>query len=247
MNIAELVGGALFDAEDPEEASRRLLKILLSDAKDAALMTGFDPDLVEALRSALPTDAGALSLACLQGAAWVNGYRSNQQSDSWEPVITSPANIQMPSGITRSTAETLVGAITAAEHQVRLAVPFIDERGIGYIAEALAAASKRGVGVQVILSTRSGWTDGAVRRLETTFASEGEASLLNIKFTKPDSSWPHLKVAVVDQRMAYVGSANLTGPGLAGRNLELGVFVRGQQAHVIDQVLDLIEFDGEGQ
>jgi phosphatidylserine/phosphatidylglycerophosphate/cardiolipin synthase-like enzyme len=46
---------------------------------------------------------------------------------------------------------------------------------------------------------------------------------------------------VVDGAVAYVGSANITAAGLAGRNLELGVVVYGPQVSVIDRILDLYQ------
>jgi phosphatidylserine/phosphatidylglycerophosphate/cardiolipin synthase-like enzyme len=49
----------------------------------------------------------------------------------------------------------------------------------------------------------------------------------------------HLKVLVTDGSSGYIGSANITGAALAGRNLELGVLVRGRQVGIIDRVLDL--------
>jgi phosphatidylserine/phosphatidylglycerophosphate/cardiolipin synthase-like enzyme len=46
---------------------------------------------------------------------------------------------------------------------------------------------------------------------------------------------------VVDGSAAYIGSANITAAGLAGRNLELGVLVRGSQVAVIDRILDFYQ------
>ena len=65
-------------------------------------------------------------------------------------------------------------------------------------------------------------------------------AILNVTDPLP---WPHLKVVTVDGRAAYIGSANITGPGLVGRNLELGVLVRGQQVEAIERTLDLIPVD----
>jgi phosphatidylserine/phosphatidylglycerophosphate/cardiolipin synthase-like enzyme len=45
---------------------------------------------------------------------------------------------------------------------------------------------------------------------------------------------------VADSVAAYVGSANITGPGLRQGNLEFGVLVRGPQVAVIEGVVDLI-------
>jgi phosphatidylserine/phosphatidylglycerophosphate/cardiolipin synthase-like enzyme len=46
---------------------------------------------------------------------------------------------------------------------------------------------------------------------------------------------------VVDASTAYIGSANITAAGLAGRNLELGVLVRGARVDLIDRILDLYQ------
>ncbi len=46
---------------------------------------------------------------------------------------------------------------------------------------------------------------------------------------------------VIDGVAAYVGSANVTAAGLAGRNLELGVLVRGSKVAVIEGLLDLYQ------
>ena len=56
-----------------------------------------------------------------------------------------------------------------------------------------------------------------------------------------DGPFSHLKVMVVDSSSAYVGSANLTAAGLGGRNLELGVVVRGRRVRVIETILDTYE------
>jgi phosphatidylserine/phosphatidylglycerophosphate/cardiolipin synthase-like enzyme len=56
-----------------------------------------------------------------------------------------------------------------------------------------------------------------------------------------DAPFAHLKVMVVDVSAAYIGSANITAAGLGGRNLELGVLVRGTQVTVIGSILDLYQ------
>ena len=42
-----------------------------------------------------------------------------------------------------------------------------------------------------------------------------------------------------DSVAAYIGSANVTGAGIAGHNLKLGVLVRGPTVAVVEQILDL--------
>jgi hypothetical protein len=46
-----------------------------------------------------------------------------------------------------------------------------------------------------------------------------------------------------DSTAAYIGSANITGAGIAGHNLELGVLVRGPAVAVVEEVLDLFRQD----
>src|SRR5262249_45304224 len=69
---------------------------------------------------------------------------------------------------------------------------------------------------------------------------EGDWTRVAILKLRDPFPWPHLKVVTVDGSAAYVGSANLTGPGLVGRNLELGVLVRGPQVRSIERTLDVI-------
>ena len=52
--------------------------------------------------------------------------------------------------------------------------------------------------------------------------------------------WPHLKVVAIDGTRAYIGSANMTGRALEGRNLELGVLVTGPRVAQIETVVDSV-------
>jgi phosphatidylserine/phosphatidylglycerophosphate/cardiolipin synthase-like enzyme len=61
-----------------------------------------------------------------------------------------------------------------------------------------------------------------------------------------DAPFSHLKVVVADDAAAYISSANLTDAALAGRNLELGVLVRGGQVAVINALLDLYRETSSG-
>jgi phosphatidylserine/phosphatidylglycerophosphate/cardiolipin synthase-like enzyme len=72
-------------------------------------------------------------------------------------------------------------------------------------------------------------------------AANGDPTRFRLVRTTTDAPFAHLKVMVVDASIAYVGSANITAAGLAGRNLELGVLVRGAQVAVIDRILDLYQ------
>jgi phosphatidylserine/phosphatidylglycerophosphate/cardiolipin synthase-like enzyme len=151
----------------------------------------------------------------------------------------------LPPGVRRGTAETLTGLINGARRKIRIAAPFVDDVGVGYLVGPLAAATARGVSIELIVSGASEWLDRALGALQDGMAREGDWSRVAVLKVTDPLPWPHLKVVTVDGVAAYVGSANITGPGLAGRNLELGVLVRGQQVSTIERTLDLIPVEGQ--
>lgn len=237
MDDAELVGGVLLDAPDPR-AVVTILTGLLTNASSDSRASKIAPELVAALRSHF---AGAtperIAQACAEGAAWAAGRASAPLTASWELVATVPS--PLPSGLRRTTAETLVHLVTNAQIRVRLASPFIDEVGLGYLTDAVVAATGRTVTVDIFLPTRSTHAATAIRYLVAAVGAEGNPQRLSLKPQPPDSPWAHLKVLTADGSRAYIGSANLTGPGLSGAsNFELGVMVRGNEVAAIDRLLD---------
>jgi phosphatidylserine/phosphatidylglycerophosphate/cardiolipin synthase-like enzyme len=247
MNVAELVGGALFDASDPINAGAALAELLQVPDPDGAKarLRGFDPAVVRSLRRRLPADRASIEQACAQGSAWVLGRRSAPPGESWEAVATVPHGLRaLPRGLRRTTGETLVGLTTDARERIRLSAPYVDEQGINFLSDALAAATVRGV--EVRLFDPIGWAPAraAMAALRDAVARTGDSSKLRLVRASFAAPFAHLKVVVVDGRAAYVGSANVTGAGLAGRNLELGVLVRGAQVLTIEALLDLYQAAG---
>ena len=241
LDEAELVGGALFDAIDPVAAGDFLASVLRSGTPDieSVRTVGIEPSLVTALRHHIPDDPRAIELACARGAAWVMGRRSATPTEHWELVASLPSDLQLPHGFRRTTAETLITMMAQARTVLRIAAPYIDEAGIIVVADAIASATSRGVTVEVIQPR--GWAPAvnAISRLREVVERIGIPSYLQFSNARRDAPWAHLKVVVVDERLAYIGSANITGSGLVGRNLELGVLVRGSQVILISRLLDL--------
>jgi phosphatidylserine/phosphatidylglycerophosphate/cardiolipin synthase-like enzyme len=128
---------------------------------------------------------------------------------------------------------------THAQATLRLAAPFIDRPGLAFVGEALAAATSRGVSLEILLPTRSTHADDALEELEATIRRDGAVENLRISRLRFDAPWAHLKVMTSDGAAAYIGSANVTGAGIAGHNLELGVLVRGPDVGVVEKILDL--------
>ncbi len=129
--------------------------------------------------------------------------------------------------------------VTQSTTSLRLAAPFIDLPGISHLADGLAAATARGVHLEILLPTRSTHAGGALHELRATIARDGNSANLSVAAIREDAPWAHLKALTSDSRAAYIGSANVTGAGLAGLNLELGILVRGPAVAVVERVLDL--------
>jgi phosphatidylserine/phosphatidylglycerophosphate/cardiolipin synthase-like enzyme len=241
MDHAELVGGVLVDAADPRAAARRLAELLVAPRLDrvAVSRAGLHPQLVEVLRARIGFDAGEVETACQEGAAWVLGRRSMVVAAPWDLVASLPSGTALPPGLRHTTGETLIKLVAEAHQTLRLASPFIDRSGLTFLGDALAAATARGVALEILHPTRSTHSDDALGELESTIRDSGTVTNLRTSRLRLDAPWAHLKVLTSDGTAAYIGSANVTGAGLAGRNLELGVLVRGPAVVIVEQILDL--------
>jgi hypothetical protein len=238
---AELVGGVLVDIGNLSEGARALSRLLLAQDLDRreASGAGFDPDLVEVLRSRFGLDADRVTSACDLGAAWVLGRRSVVAVEPWDIVASLPAGTPLPDGLRRTTGETMMQLVSQASSTLRLVAPFLDLRGVSFLSDALAAATARGVKLQVLLPTRSTHAGDALGELEVTIERDGNIACYSRATLRQDAPWAHLKVLSCDSSAAYIGSANVTGAGISGPNLELGVLVRGPAVAVVESVLDL--------
>lgn len=236
MDDAELVGGVLVDVADPRIAARDLAAILVGGAPSSAM---FNPVLVNVLRRRLGSDPHRIERACTLGAAWVMGRRSVTAVEPWELVASLPGGTPLPPGLRRTTGETLVQLAVGATRTLRLAAPFINQVAIAFLADSLAAATARGVSLEVLLPTRSTHAGSALGELERIIRSHGDIARLSVAALQDDAPWAHLKVLSADAIAAYIGSANVTGAGIGGRNLELGILVRGTAVATVEAVLDL--------
>jgi phosphatidylserine/phosphatidylglycerophosphate/cardiolipin synthase-like enzyme len=156
---------------------------------------------------------------------------------SVELVITAPppygAALAYRTGC-RTTLGALTQVIVLAQRQVIIAAPFLQAgHGLsqGPLADALKSALKRGVSVDVV-STRL-----SLETLNTEHFSQGAHGRLRL--FRPQSNiaderllGSHAKFCVSDGEWAYIGSANLTAPGLASQ-LEMGLLVQGDIARHI--------------
>ena len=221
-------------------SARELAGLVASSRVDraAAIRANLHPDLVEVLRVRFSGDSARIASACREGAAWVLGRRSVTIAEPWDLVASLPAGTALPTGLRHTTGETLVQLVVQATSTLRLVAPFIDQPGLSFISDALAAATARRVRLEILLPTRSTHADDALEELRATIGHSGDANMFTVSPLRDDAPWAHLKVLTCDSSAAYIGSANVTGAGIAGRNLELGVLVRGHMVAVVEQILD---------
>lgn len=172
----------------------------------------------------------------------MNGAMTHETRDLVELVMTVPE----PHGALlayqtrcRTTLGVLVQLLAQAKRRVIIGAPFIQSNQTlvyGVIADAVQSAMLHGVRVD-ILST--GPSLEAVERDRQLQETPGRLQLYrpSAKLTNEQKLGSHAKFCVADGDSAYVGSANLTGPGLLGQ-LELGLLVHGEIALQIEQFWD---------
>lgn len=154
-------------------------------------------------------------------------------------VITAPNQIIGPlaySSRCRQTLGVLTELIATASDRLIISAPFLQPgAGIsaGVLKAALLAALRRGVAVELVTTSQSllGLDVDTLRRAAKSDVrvSCPTSNLLDAKLLGS-----HAKFCVSDGSAAYIGSANLTGPGL-GSHIELGVLVRGPLARQVEE------------
>ena len=156
-------------------------------------------------------------------------------------VITAPAPFAEEFAYAvraRSTLGVLIELLAAAERRIILAAPFVQAEAVlelGLLGSAIVAALNRGVSVD-ILSTRRNLNLPVVQGYARKHSNQ--VRLFYPAFPMSDSSelGSHAKFCIQDDESAYVGSANLTGPGLGGArsktrfHFEMGLLIRGRPA-----------------
>lgn len=133
----------------------------------------------------------------------------------------------------RTTHGTLIELVATANRSLLIASPYLFlARGLekGVFVNALEAAIERGVTVDLITSRES------ARQLGAPFALLAARRAITVLLPAPNAGVSalayHAKVIVADENAAYVGSANLTTPGIQ-EQVELGVRLQGK---IVDRI-----------
>lgn len=137
----------------------------------------------------------------------------------------------------RMTLGVLTQLLAEARLQAILSAPFLQYGyglSSGSIAEAAQAALRRGVNIDILSTKRS------LDNIDRAWLTRNARGTLRLfcpaaNIANEERLGSHAKFCVADGQSAYVGSANLTGPGLS-EHLELGLLVRGQIAKQIEEM-----------
>ena len=164
-------------------------------------------------------------------------------NDSIEFVITAPEPFGAELAYrtrSRTTLGVLIQLIAGARQKIVLAAPFIQvERSLinGPLMEALQAALRRGVRIDIASTSRS---LQSLRQVAWLNLPHQDVRFFQAKtnIEQEQRLGSHAKFCIADETSVYVGSANLTGPGLS-EHLEMGFLVNGKPAK---QVVDFWNF-----
>ena len=171
---------------------------------------------------------------------------SSSDSSSAELVATLPADVQseLPKSV-RPIRISIRRYLAEATDTVRIANPYFDDTE--HVLNDLATLPRRGVNLKIV--TREIDTDdpnqSAVDTIEeiTGQLSDNERNHLSVRdFYDTDRydrqiGATHAKAVIIDEQVAYLGSANLTRLSLTG-NFELGVLLRGELVADLVAVFD---------
>jgi phosphatidylserine/phosphatidylglycerophosphate/cardiolipin synthase-like enzyme len=130
----------------------------------------------------------------------------------------------------RSTIGVLVQLVAEAEKHVAIAAPYIQSELFesGAFNDAVRSAVDRKVAIS-LLSTKDTLARMEIKQLIDQFGPALTVYFPAFPEFETSQLGSHAKFCISDDSGAYIGSANLTTPGLT-KHFELGVLVRGQAA-----------------
>ncbi|MGK3109138.1 DISARM system phospholipase D-like protein DrmC [Streptomyces sp. WAC05858] len=202
---------------------------LLTQGRSAAYILGRvqTPAALEAV-GALLASITADEVPSAEAAAYLRGYTAawTRQREATEAraVWSGPSTPGTPG---RSTAQVLTEVIRAAEH--RLVAMTYSARSYAPLTSALSDAVARGVIVDIVVETLEG-AGGLLSGREPADAFSGIPGLRLWHWPSAERPAPgsrlHAKLAIADDQVLFLTSANLTAAG-AERNIEAGVLLHG--------------------
>jgi phosphatidylserine/phosphatidylglycerophosphate/cardiolipin synthase-like enzyme len=203
----------------------RLLEARLIEARPGVALGGAAARLIAAWQATAPPPPGAAVALALEAAAIVGKQAAARRSDI---VVSGPASDSAAVRLTGSVISELI-------HDCResLLIVSFAAFGVTEVVHELVRAAKRGVRIDLVLETTA--AEGGALHGPVGAAAAFQAIRQDATFwTWPADRRPvfagsraalHAKLVAADERVALLGSANLTDKALA-LNLELGIIIR---------------------
>lgn len=170
-----------------------------------------------------------------------------EQNESVEFVATLPGGFEPTSDRVRTIpdiATTIRNQVFDADSSVRIANPYFDP-SLELVSD-LASLPRRGVETQVLTRETAEQKGDTRTTLNKMWDSIDEANKDNLEVRdlyrwdeneRSQAFATHAKIVIVDDRVCYVGSANLTDTSLS-TNFEFGVVVKGAIVETASKVFD---------
>lgn len=156
-------------------------------------------------------------------------------------VWTLPKELGLPA-LEDSYSDAAIALVEATNASLILVSPFMEAKGVGRLLDPLLKALQRGVRVSIFThgaSDISSYASAALEELRREAKGlDGRLEVFSAREELPVLL--HSKLIVGDNQHAIVGSANLTGKGLA-ENLEAGVVLGAESATQVIGVLDALK------
>jgi phosphatidylserine/phosphatidylglycerophosphate/cardiolipin synthase-like enzyme len=147
-------------------------------------------------------------------------------ASSTGPAIIGHFDTPSPSGL-----QPVIDAVNGARASIRMVMFHLT---VVPVVDALAAAARRGVDVQIIID-QTNWESHTSETIKTTLSSSG----VRVTPSSPGFRITHVKSFVVDESTAYVMSLNLTSPYVQTRDYAVVTNDKG----VVDEFLAVFAAD----
>ena len=137
----------------------------------------------------------------------------------------------------------IVDMINSATKKIVILSPYVEDNGLEFISEILKVKLKKNVDVKMIareLTEDTNRRDKLIAWLRSNMSSYPNFSLYNYHYVSQSGhidSTCHAKVVCVDDRIAYVGSADIRQRAIK-LNFEIGTIQTGYIARAISSLLD---------
>jgi phosphatidylserine/phosphatidylglycerophosphate/cardiolipin synthase-like enzyme len=134
---------------------------------------------------------------------------------------------------------------STARKSITIVSPYLGSSGLLSMAGALAVGRQRGSSIRIVTELSHGLSDrnaGAIKALARSIGASAGGGL-RVLASSEGLALLHSKLIVVDSRIGYLGSANLSKQGLEN-NFEVGVSLGPEQARALDELIDHFEACG---